>query len=94
MKRADIFAADLWFLGLAGRGIVGACLCYEYRGQGWVRQLASRCPGGREAWGQRCSYSLLVNSGSGGLDQVDLPVECLNPGAYAFKQRVGMKRVR
>ena len=29
-----------------------------------------------------------------GLDQVDLTVESLNLGAYAFYQRVGMKRVR
>ena len=37
MMRSDIFAADLWFLGVAGREIVRTCLCYEYPGQGWFR---------------------------------------------------------
>ena len=39
MMRPDTFAADLWFLGIAGEQVVGACLCLEYPGQGWVRQL-------------------------------------------------------
>jgi ribosomal protein S18 acetylase RimI-like enzyme len=94
MMRSEIFAADLWFLGVAGREIVGACLCYEYPGQGWVRQL-----GVAEPWRERGLGTALLLHAAGefrqrGLDQVDLTVESLNPGAYAFYQRFGMKRVR
>ena len=94
MMRSDIFAADLWFLGIAGGEIVGACLCYEYPGQGWVRQL-----GVAARWRGRGLGTALLRHAFGelrlrGLATVGLAVESLNPGAYAFYQGVGMKRVR
>jgi ribosomal protein S18 acetylase RimI-like enzyme len=94
MMRSDIFTAELWFLAIAGGEIVGTCLCYEYPGQGWVRQLGVAAP-----WRGRGLGTALLRHAFGEFWQrelatVGLAVESLNPGAYAFYQRAGMKRVR
>jgi GNAT superfamily N-acetyltransferase len=94
MMRADIFAADLWFLGIAGGEIVGACLCYEYPGQGWVRQLGVAAPWRERGLGTALLLHAFCEFRQRGLDRVGLTVESLNPGSYTFYQKVGMKRVR
>lgn len=94
MMRPDIFEAGLWFLGIAGGQVVGACLCFEYPGQGWVRQL-----GVAESWRRKGLGTALLLHAFGefrkrGISEVGLTVDSHNPRAYAFYQRVGMKRVR
>jgi ribosomal protein S18 acetylase RimI-like enzyme len=94
MMRPDIFEADLWFLGMSGKDIVGACLCFEYPEYGWVRQL-----GVAESWRRKGLGTALLRHTFGefkrrGYDRVGLAVESGNPRAYSFYQKIGMQRVR
>jgi hypothetical protein len=88
--RSDIFAAGLWFFGVAGREMVGACLGYEYPGGDGSANWVLRRPGGRESRERRCSGEFRQR----GLDQVDWTVECLNRGIHRFCRKVGMKYMR
>jgi mycothiol synthase len=94
MMRADIFKPELWFLAYSGDDLAGACLCYAYTNEGWVRQLAVD-----EPWrGKGLGSALLRHSFSvfraKGFERVGLAVEEDNPNAYAFYQNVGMQRIR
>jgi GNAT superfamily N-acetyltransferase len=94
MMRPDIFEADLWFLGVAGEQVVGACLCFEYPGQGWVRQLCVA-----ESWRRKGLGTALLLHAFGEfrkrrISEVGLTVDSHNPRAFNFYQRVGMKRIR
>jgi len=69
-------------------------LCFEYPGQGWVRQL-----GVAESWRRKGLGTALLLHAFGefrkrGISEVGLTVDSHNPRAYAFYQRVGMKRIR
>ncbi len=94
MLRTDIFEAGLWFLVVGGGEIVGACLCFEYPGLGWVRQL-----GVAEAWRrQGLGTALLLHAFSEfkrrGLETVGLVVDSDNPKASILYQEVGMRQIR
>jgi len=94
MMRADIFEADLWFLAVGGGQIVGVCLCFEYPGTGWARQL-----GVAEAWRRQGLGTALLLHAFGefkrrGLETVGLVVDSDNPKASALYQGVGMRQIR
>jgi ribosomal protein S18 acetylase RimI-like enzyme len=94
MMRGNILDSDLWFLAIAGERIVGACLCFAYPTEGWVRQLAVV-----ESWRRKGIGTALLRHAFGvfhkrGYDRAGLAVESENPGAYAFYQHVGMQPVR
>jgi mycothiol synthase len=94
MMRSDIFDPDLWFLAFAEEEIVGACLCFAYSDEGWVRQL-----GVAETWRRRGLGTALLRHAFGefkkrGYDKVGLGVAGDNTTAYAFYEKVGMKRLR
>lgn len=94
LMRPDIFKPELWFLVLAGEEIVGACLCFAYSEEGWIRQL-----GVAETWRRRGLGAALLQHGFGefkkrGFNRVGLAVAGDNLNAYAFYERVGMKRIR
>ena len=93
MMGADILDPDLWFLAVAGEAIVGACLSFAYPELGWVRQLAVD-----EAWRRKGLGTALLHHAFGvfrarGYARGGLAVDSENPDAYAFYQRVGMRRV-
>jgi ribosomal protein S18 acetylase RimI-like enzyme len=94
MMRPEIFEADLWFLGIAGEQVVGACLCLEYPGQGWVRQLGVAETYRRKGLGTALLLHAFGEFNKRGFSEVGLTVESDNPRAFTFYQRVGMKRVR
>lgn len=94
MIRPDLFDAGLWFLALAGKELVGACLCFPYSSMGWVRQL-----GVVERWRRRGIGAALLHRAFGefkrrGYDSVGLSVESERPDAYEFYQGVGMTPAR
>ena len=94
MVRSDIFDPDLWFLAVAGERLIGACLCFEYPGLGWVRQL-----GVTESWRRKGLGIALLQHAFGafyrrGEKQVGLSVAADNESAYTFYQRAGMRRAR
>jgi mycothiol synthase len=94
MLRTDIFDETLWFLALAGKEIAGACLCFEYPGLGWVREL-----GVHNAWrGQGLGTALLLHAfgqfRQRGFERVGLFVESARPGAQALYTRVDLRTVR
>ena len=94
MMRPDTFAADLWFLGIAGEQVVGACLCLEYPGQGWVRQLGVAETSRRKGLGTALLLHAFGEFNKRGFSEVGLTVDSDNPRAFTFYQRVGMKRIR
>jgi mycothiol synthase len=94
MMRPDVFDADLWFLGIAGEQVVGACLCLEYPGQGWVRQLGVAETYRRKGLGAALLLHAFGEFSKRGFSEVGLTVDSDNPRAFTFYQRVGMKRVR
>ena len=94
MMRPDTFEADLWFLGIAGEQVVGACLCLEYPGQGWVRQLGVTETYRKKGLGTALLLHAFGEFRQRGLSEVGLTVDSDNPRAFTFYQRVGMKRVR
>jgi len=94
MMRPDTFEADLWFLGIAGEQVVGACLCLEYPGQGWVRQLGVAETYRRKGLGAALLLHAFGEFRKRGFSEVGLTVDSDNPRAFTFYQRVGMKRVR
>ena len=99
MMRPDIFDPELWFLaehtsGSGAKELVGACLCFAYPDEGWVRQL-----GVAEAWRrQGLGRALLQHAFSvffeRGYGRVGLSVDGENPNAYQFYERLGMRRLR
>ena len=94
MMRANIFDPELWFLALEEDEIVGACLCFKYPEQGWVRQL-----GVHPRWQGKGLGSALLRHAFHvfqfhGYDRVGLTVDAENENAYLFYQRLGMRRVR
>jgi mycothiol synthase len=94
MMRPDIFDPCLWFVAVHGEDIAGACLTFEYPGEGWVRQLAVS-----EQWRRRGLGSALLQHTfrvyhERGQHRVGLAVAADNAGAHAFYQNVGMERVR
>lgn len=94
MVRPNLFDTKLWFLIEAGNEIVGACLCFEYPDVGWVRQLAVAESHRRQGLGSALLLHAFREFKSRGCEWVGLVVESTNPGAYAFYQRLGMKRIR
>jgi len=94
MMRPETFQSDLWFLAFAGPELVGACLCFEYPEQGWVRQL-----GVSEPWRRKGLGSALLLHAFGvferrGFHKVGLTVASTNRDAYSFYQVVGMEPLR
>ncbi|MGB0387557.1 MAG: GNAT family N-acetyltransferase [Ardenticatenaceae bacterium] len=94
MMRPNIFDPGLWFLALAGEELIGACLCFAYTEEGWVRQL-----GVTPKWQRKGIGSALLRHAFGefkkrGFDKVGLAVEADNLNAYTLYQKVGMKRIR
>jgi len=94
LMRSDIFEAGLWFLGVADEQVVGACLCFKYPGQGWVRQLGVADAYRRRGLGTALLLHAFVEFSKRGISEVGLTVDSDNPRAFTFYQRVGMKRVR
>jgi len=94
MMRSDIFETDLWFLAVAAGEIVGACLCFEYPTQGWVRQLGVAEHWRRKGLGTALLRHAFARFKGRGCDTVGLAVAADNADAYAFYQKVGMKRIR
>jgi mycothiol synthase len=94
MMRADIFDPSLWFLAFEGERLVGGCLCYEYPGLGWVRQLGV-LPGWRgKGLGSALLRQVFYSFQQRGFDKVGLSVDSENGKAYLFYQRLGMQRIR
>ena len=94
MMRADILDPDLWFLAVAGEAIVGACLCFAYPEQGWVRQLAVAERWRRKGIGTALLYHAFGVFHERGYDRAGLATESDNPDAIAFYEQLGMQRVR
>lgn len=94
LMRPDIFEAGLWFLGVADEQVVGACLCFEYPGQGWVRQLGVADAYRRRGLGTALLLHAFGEFSKRGICEVGLTVDSDNPRAFTFYQRVGMERVR
>ncbi len=94
MLRPGDFDPELWFLAFDHRGLVGACLCYQYEEIGWVRQL-----GVAESWRRKGMGTAFLRHAfkifrTRGFLRVGLGVEAANPAAYAFYQEIGMERKR
>jgi len=99
MMREDLFQPELWFLAehspVSEDGeLVGACLCFAYPDEGWVRQL-----GVAEAWrhqglGRALLQHAFIVFSERGYGRVGLSVDGDNPNAYRFYERVGMRRLR
>jgi mycothiol synthase len=94
MMPADILNPDLWFLAVAGEGIVGACLCFAYPELGWVRQLAVAEGWRRKGIGTALLYHAFGVFRERGYDRAGLAAESDNPDAIAFYEQLGMQRVR
>jgi mycothiol synthase len=90
MTREDIFEPELWFLVRSAGRIVGVCLCYNYPGSGWVRQL-----GVVEDWRRKGLGSALLQYSFGifwqrGMMKVGLGVAADNEKAKTVYERNGM----
>jgi mycothiol synthase len=94
MIRADILNPGLWFLAVAGKEIVGACLCFAYPELGWVRQLAVAESWRRKGIGTALLYHAFGVFHERGYDRAGLATESDNPDAIAFYEQLGMQRVR
>ncbi|NIS81594.1 MAG: GNAT family N-acetyltransferase [Anaerolineales bacterium] len=94
MMREDLFEPELWFLAVEKTRLVGACLCYDYSQEGWIRQLGVR----EEYRGMGIGRALLLHAFhvfmGRGQQRAGLTVASTNPGATAFYESVGMRRVR
>jgi ribosomal protein S18 acetylase RimI-like enzyme len=94
MLNDDIYRPELWFLAVRAETIAGACLCFAYPEQGWVRQLAVV-----ETWRRRGIGSALLCHAfrtfrEQGYERAGLIVESENPRAMVFYEQLGMQRVR
>ena len=94
MTRADIFDPSLWFLAFEGDAMVGACLCFEYPVEGWVRQLGVLPSWRGKGLGSALLRQAFYSFRKRGFDKVGLTVDAQNENAYLFYQRLGMRRVR
>lgn len=90
MIHPDTFNADLWFLAIKDKEIIGTCLCFKQTDIGWIRQLAVKKPYRKLGIGR----ALLQHSFKAfkvlGLPKAGLAVESENPNAVNFYQSVGM----
>jgi ribosomal protein S18 acetylase RimI-like enzyme len=94
MMREGLLDPSLWFLAATRRETVGACLCFEYPGEGWVRQL-----GVAKEWRNRGIGGALLRHAfqvfwRRGFARVGLSVASDNPDAAQFYERLGMRSVR
>ena len=94
MLRADIFDPTFWFLAYEADELVGACLCYEYPQEGWVRQLAVTPDWRNKGLGSALLRHAFYKFQQRGYSRVGLTVDSENPHAHLFYQRLGMQRVR
>ncbi len=94
MLRADIFDPVLWFLAHVKGEIVGACLSYAYSSGGWVRQLGVAPAWQRQGIGAALLCHAFATFKTRDFNNVGLTVESKRPNAYAFYQKLGMRKIR
>ena len=94
MLRPEIFKPDLWFLAMDGEEIAGACLCFPYDTDGWVRQLGVAPRWRRRGLGSALLRHTFIEFQNRGFERVGLAVEGDNLKAFAVYERVGMKPLR
>jgi mycothiol synthase len=94
LMESSNFDPNLWFLAMAGEELVGACLCFAYAEEGWVRQLGVAPAWRRRGLGAALLHHAFAVFKQRGLERVGLAVEAENQKAYTFYQGVGMKRIR
>jgi mycothiol synthase len=94
MMREDILDPSLWFLAESRNELVGACLCFQYPGEGWVRQLAV----GKDWRNRGIGGALLRHAFQAfwrrGFLRVGLSVASDNPRAGQFYEGLGMRCIR
>jgi len=94
MLRPDIYESDLWFLAVAGKDIVGACLCFGYPSGGWVRQLGVWQAWRRKGIGAALLRQAFIEFTRRDFTSVGLSVESSRPDAQEFYENVGMESSR
>ena len=94
MLRPEIFEPELWFLCLEEGRIVGACLCFEYPGEGWVRQLGVDESNRRRGLGTALLQHSFRTFKKRGINRVGLAVAADNSKANAFYENLGLECVR
>ncbi len=94
MLRADILDPSLWFLATSEGTLVGACLCFQYPGEGWVRQLGVSPAWRRRGIGQALLRHAFLAFWRRGYTSVGLSVASDNPRAREFYERQGMHCLR
>ena len=94
MLRADILDPGLWFLAMAESRPVGACLCFQYPEEGWVRQLAVSPEWQGRGIGQALLRHAFLAFWRRGYTHVGLSVASDNSRARGFYERQGMHCLR
>ena len=94
MIESPNFDASLWFLLFHKGNLIGSALCYDYEQHGWVRQLAVAKAWRRQGLGAQLLQHAFHAFYQRGHRRVALGVEAENANAYAFYERIGMRRVR
>lgn len=94
MLREDIFDPSLWFLAFDGSELVGACLCFEYPQEGWVRQLGVHPRWQGKGLGKALLRQAFTSFQARGYDKVGLTVNAQNASANIFYQKAGMQPIR
>jgi GNAT superfamily N-acetyltransferase len=94
MMREDVLDPSLWFLAESRDGLVGACLCFQYPGEGWVRQIGVAKDHRNQGIGGALLRHAFQAFWRRGFLRVGLSVASDNPQAGQFYERLGMRCVR
>ncbi len=94
MIRPDIYDPELWFLAIAGDGIVGTCLGVKYETEGWIRQFGVIPPWREKGIASAMLRHAFIRFRDRGYQRVGLGMEAANESALHLYRRVGMKVLR
>lgn len=94
MMRPDHFENDLWFLLFHKEELIGAALCFDYEGYGWVRQLGVAPSWRRQGLGANLLQYVFRVFFQKGHKRVELVVDSSRPTAQSVYENVGMKCVQ
>ena len=94
MQRPELYLPALWFLAEKGDELIGVALCFDYGGEGWVRQLAVAPQYQKRGIGKTLLHHLFQQFQQRGSQRVGLAVDGTNLNAMQFYEKVGMSRSR